>query len=106
MFIGYVKNRATYRFLVIKSKNSLVEVNTIIETKNVDFFESIFPMKLSGEQQVHKTIRDESIEPFEPKLRSKRDKKDTNLGDGFYTFLIDDDPRTYKEVIASFDAPF
>ena len=52
MFIGYVKNRATYRFLVIKSKNSLVEVNTIIETKNVDFFESIFAMKLSGEQQV------------------------------------------------------
>ncbi|KAL6321767.1 hypothetical protein AAG906_035285 [Vitis piasezkii] len=105
MFIGYAKNSATYRFLVIKSENSLVKVNTIIETKNVDFFETIFPMKLSGEQQVQKTIRDESIEPSEPELRSKRDRKDTNLGDGFYTFLIDEDLRTYKEVVTSSDAP-
>ena len=64
MFIGYVENSVTYRFLVTKLENSLVDVNTIIETKNVDFFENIFPMKLSGgEQQVQKTSRDESIEP-------------------------------------------
>ena len=47
MFIGYVENSATYRFLVTKSKNSLVDVKTIIETKNADFFENIFPMKLN-----------------------------------------------------------
>ena len=52
MFIGYVENSAIYRFLVTKSKNSLLDVNTIIETKNADFFENIFPMKLNGEQQV------------------------------------------------------
>ena len=51
MFIGYAENSATYRFLVTKSKNSLVDVNTIIETKNADFFEIIFPMKLSGSEQ-------------------------------------------------------
>ena len=51
MFIGYVENSATYRFLVTKSKNSLVDVKTIIETKNADFFENIFPMKLSGGEQ-------------------------------------------------------
>ena len=39
MFIGYAENSATYRFLVTKLENSLVDVNTIIETKNVDFFE-------------------------------------------------------------------
>ena len=105
MFIGYAKSSATYRFLVIKSENSLVEVNAIIETKNVELFETIFPMKLSGEQQVQKTIRDESIEPSEPELRSKRYRKDTNLGDGFYTFLRDEDLRTYKEVVTSSDAP-
>ena len=48
MFIGYVENSATYRFLVTNSENNLVEVNTIIEIKNVNFFESIFPKKLSG----------------------------------------------------------
>ena len=61
MFIDYVENSATYRFLVTKSENNLVD--TIIETKNADFFENIFPMKLNGEQQVQKTSRDKSIEP-------------------------------------------
>ena len=83
MFIGYSKNSATFRFLVTKSKNSLVEVNTIIKTKNVNFFQNILHMKLSGEQQVQKMIRDESIEPYEPVIRSKTDKKNKNLEDGF-----------------------
>ena len=42
-FIGYEKNSVAYRFLVIKSENGLVEVNSIIETKNANFFENIFP---------------------------------------------------------------
>ena len=76
MFIGYAENSAACRFLVIKSENSLVDVNTIIQIKNADFFENIFPMKLNGEQQVQKTSRNKSIEPseFEPR-RSKRDRK-------------------------------
>ena len=61
-------------------------------------------MKLSGEQQDQKMIRDESIKPYEPIIRSKRDRKDKNLGDCFYTFLIDEDPKTYKEAIPSSDA--
>ena len=105
MFIGYAENSATYRSLVTKSENNLVDVNTIIETKSANFFEKIFPMKLNDEQQVQKTSRDESIEPseFEPR-RSKRDRKETNLRDGFYTFLIYEDPKSYKETITSPDA--
>ena len=34
MFIGYAENSATYKFLVTKSENSLIDVKTIIETKN------------------------------------------------------------------------
>ena len=56
MSIGYAKNSAAYRFLVTKSENNLVDVNTIIETKNADFFENIFPMKLNDEQQVRKQV--------------------------------------------------
>ena len=52
MFVGYAENSVTYRFLVNKSENNLVDVNTIIEIKNADFFENIFPLKLNGEQQV------------------------------------------------------
>ncbi|KAL6322418.1 hypothetical protein AAG906_007972 [Vitis piasezkii] len=38
--------------------------------------------------------------------RSKRDRKETNLEDGFYTFLIDEDPKSYKETITFPDVPF
>ena len=97
MFIGYVENSAAYKFLVTKSENILVAINTILETKNAGFFENIFPMKLNSEQQVQKTSKDKSIEPskFEPR-RSKRDGKETNLENGFYTILIDEDPRSHK----------
>ena len=41
------------------------------------------------------------------KLRgSEREMKDANLGYDFYTFLVDDNPRSYKEAITSPDAPF
>ena len=42
MFIDYAENSVAYRFLVTKSENNLVDVNTIIETKNADFFETSF----------------------------------------------------------------
>ena len=50
MFIGYAKYSAAYKNLITNSENSLADVNTIIETKNADFFENIFPMKINGEQ--------------------------------------------------------
>ena len=42
MFIGYASNSAAYRFLVLKS--DVLEYNTIIKTKNAEFFEHIFPL--------------------------------------------------------------
>ena len=105
-FIGYVENNAAYRFLLIKSKNGLVEVNTIIETKNVDFFENIFPWIINGQQKIQRNLRVESSDPFELELRrSKREMKETNFSDDFYTFLVDDGPRFYKEAMISLDAP-
>ena len=42
MFIRYASNSAAYRFLVLKS--DVLEYNTIIERKNAEFFEHIFPL--------------------------------------------------------------
>ena len=42
MFIGYSSNSTTYRFFVLKS--DVLEYNTIIETKNTEYFEHIFPL--------------------------------------------------------------
>ena len=43
MFIGYAKHSAAYRFLVFKSE--VLDYNTIIETKNAEFFGHNFPLK-------------------------------------------------------------
>ena len=74
--------------------------------KNVDFFENIFSWKTNGEQQVQRNLRVESSDHFEPELRrSKIEMKEINLGDDFYTFLVGDDPRSYKEAMTSPKAP-
>ena len=74
--------------------------------KNADFFENIFSWKTNGEQQVQRNLRVESSDHFEPKLRrSKIEMKEINLGDDFYTFLVDDDPGSYKEAMTSPKAP-
>ena len=36
LFLGYAEHSATYRFLVLNSE--IIECNTIVETKNVEFF--------------------------------------------------------------------
>jgi len=46
MFLGYVKHSVAYRFLVLNSY--IVGRNTIIETKYVEFFEHVMPLKSSG----------------------------------------------------------
>ena len=88
MFIRYAENSATYKFLVIKSENNLAEVNTIMETKNVDFFENIFPMKPSGREQIQRTLRVEfnKFSKFEPRT-SKIDKEINKLWRWFLHLL-------------------
>jgi len=55
MFLGYADHSAAYRFLVLNS--GIIERNTIVETKNAELFEHIFPIKSSGtsEQPIDST---------------------------------------------------
>jgi len=46
LFLGYAEHSAAYRFLVLNSE--IIKRNTIVETKNVEFFEHIFPLKVSS----------------------------------------------------------
>ena len=57
MFIRYASNSVAYRFLVLKS--DVLECNTIIETKNTEFFEHIFPLY---ENISHTPIIEDDIE--------------------------------------------
>jgi len=56
MFLGYADHSVAYRFLVFKS--DVIEHNTIVETKNVELFEHIFPLKVSEtpEQPIDTTM--------------------------------------------------
>jgi hypothetical protein len=45
VFLGFVHNSATCRFLVIKSEFPNVHINILIESCHATFFEDIFPMK-------------------------------------------------------------
>ena len=43
VFIGYANNSSAYRFLVHKSENPDIHVNTVMESRNAYFFEDVFP---------------------------------------------------------------
>ena len=97
VFIGYAQNSPTYRCLVL-------ETNTIVETRDVDFFEHIFPMKrtrLTNESssvipQVRSSSDLDESHSTQELRHSKRPKNRTNFGPDFITaFLIEDDPKTY-----------
>ena len=118
MFIGYVEQSSTYRFLVLKS--DVLDHNFIIETKNVEFFELIFPLKLESipntptqnipdipteniPKVLTQNINDNTSEGLR---RSKRQRKETSFGSDFYTYLARNDPITFSEAISSSDASF
>ena len=111
MFIEYASNNTTYRFLVLKS--DVLECNTIIKTKNTEFFEHICP--LSGKISHTPTIVDDrensydkhvpttvdDMESTHDELRSKRQRKGVSFGDDFYTYLIENELSSYFEAISS-----
>ena len=53
MFIGYAHHSASYRFLVTRSDNNVMKVNTIVKTKNVEIFEHVFPLKTHVDKPSH-----------------------------------------------------
>lgn len=47
IFLGYAHHSTAYKFLVIKSKAPDVLVDTLLESRDVTFFENIFPMNVA-----------------------------------------------------------
>jgi len=99
LFLGYAEHSAAYKFLVLNSE--IIDRNTIVETKIVEFFEHIFPLKATGtsEQHIH-TVSDTMCEDLR---RSKRQRKETSYGDDFYTYLVGNEPLSFSESISAPD---
>ena len=128
VFIGYSLNSTTYRFLVINSEVNEISNNTIMESRDVIFFENVFPLKNKMTKTIYDTstfglpsggnvICDGSSSVFpssenanksiQNELRkSKRKRKAKDFGPDFYSFMLEDDPKTFGEAMRSIDAPF
>ncbi|GAA0143117.1 hypothetical protein LIER_03874 [Lithospermum erythrorhizon] len=114
IFIGYAHNSNAYQFLVHKSDNSRVHKNSILESRNAKFFEHVFPLKTSEEvrkpegsvelETVSKSSQPKGIEDEDPR-RSKRTRFKKIYGPDFVTFVLDNEPRTYSEVMSLTEAP-
>ncbi|GAB2265737.1 hypothetical protein Dimus_037845 [Dionaea muscipula] len=127
VFIGYAHNSSAYQFLVHESKITDIHKNTIMESRNAEFFENIFPYQSpeessskkrtledvtetgQGEDPNDEMDQDESQEPneeieFEPR-RSKRARIEKIFGPDFQMYMVDREPQTYKEAVNSPDGP-
>jgi hypothetical protein len=116
VFIGYAHNNSAYRFLIHKYDIPDMHVNTIIESKNASFFEEIFPCKPTQEtnslkrnlESTSSTSHDQELmeerNEVEPR-RSKRTKTLKTFGPDFLTFMLEDEPQSFKEVMSTPEAP-
>ncbi|KAL0328285.1 UNVERIFIED_CONTAM: Retrovirus-related Pol polyprotein from transposon TNT 1-94 [Sesamum calycinum] len=126
MFLGYVETSYALRFLV-KSQIPVIEVNTIVEFRDVVFLEYVFPMKtgIPSSVSLDDSFASTSIPEHVEKLtnvgvnpnstsltheksdiprRSKRARVAKDFGSDFVTYNIEDDPVTFKDVMASSEA--
>lgn len=97
--------------MVHKSDNPEIHVNTVIESDNAEFFENIYPYKTECESSSEKSKRPRE-EPKESKSieedprRSKRQRISTSFGPNFVTFLLENEPQTFKAAMSSSDSTF
>ena len=79
-----------------------------METKNIKFFEDIFPLRSSVSSSVDtspKQLVETSSEPMRQDLRrSKRQRIEKSFGDYFYTYHVEDASLSYSKVVSSLEA--
>ncbi|KAH7852065.1 hypothetical protein Vadar_020159 [Vaccinium darrowii] len=84
-----------------------------MESINVSFFEHIFPYRSIGESSsVKRTLHpanhssgDQEKEVDVKPRRSKRARTSTSFGPDFLTYLLESEPRTYKEAVSCPEGP-
>ncbi|KAI3496569.1 hypothetical protein L1887_38934 [Cichorium endivia] len=118
-FIGYAQNSKAYRLLDDES-------GVVVESRDVEFFEDKFSREVENTNPtIAPSTSQENLRPsnvVEEPRRSTRARKEKNLGDDFFSYLVegtqkkvkreiifsinlDDDPKTFNEAMTSRDAP-
>jgi hypothetical protein len=123
VFLGYAFHSVGYRLLIIKSSVPDMHVGTIMESRDVTFFENIFPMKETHSSSSHEFVKtpennDEIVrieQPLEENnekddnevtRKSKRQRTAKSFGDDFMVYLVDDTPITIAEAYESSGADY
>ena len=113
VFIEYAHNSSAYRFLVHRSTVNDIHNNTIMESRNAQFFEDVFPCESISLENPVKRTRDTSVpessnhqddEEVEELRRSKQARTEKSFGLDFMSYLMERDPHTYMEAMSSPDA--
>lgn len=114
ILVRYALNSNMNRFLGVNSKVSKISNNTLIESRDV-YFKDIFPFKsrITNQPSVPSFEHDipnssNSIEPKpEPEVKPRHNKRvrKEELGEGFFTFLVEE-PSTFAKDMSSIDAHF
>ena len=111
IFIGYAHNSVAYRFLVHESNISDIHKNTIMESRNASFFEDVFPCKSkvdpNSSKRAFKNINENSQDgndtgEVEPR-HSKRARVEKSFGLDFLTYMLEEEPQTYKKAVNSME---
>ncbi|RVW53245.1 hypothetical protein CK203_091653 [Vitis vinifera] len=86
-----------------------IHEDTIIESRNASFFENIFPCKEKQEVSLNKRTYDTANgnhqNEEEPRC-SKRAKKTKSFGLEYLTYMLDNEPKTFKEAMSTPETPF
>ena len=105
VFIGYAQNSGAYKFLILRS--GVLNQNTIIETNDANFWK-YFPLKVEHiPRNIETSYASSSIlendDLNENLRRSKSYRKEKSFRDDFHTFLVEDEPRNFYEIVSSAD---
>ncbi|KAL0315418.1 UNVERIFIED_CONTAM: hypothetical protein Sradi_5420000 [Sesamum radiatum] len=117
VFLDYVETSYAFRFLIIKSGILGIEVNTIVEFCDATFPEGVFPIKMGIPQSVSldDSLACTSMPEYAEKMINtsptheesdgprwcKRARVVKDFGSDFVTYNIEDNPITFKDVMAS-----
>jgi len=79
----------------------MIECDTVMETKNAEFFEDIFPLRSRASSSTVSSL-EELVETYSEPIsrdlrRSKRHRTEKSFGDDFYIYLIKDDPLSFSK---------
>ena len=89
-----------------------MHANIIIESRSASFFENVFPYKSTQESNSSKRTHDTTIgssqgqQDDDVPRSSKITRTSKSFGPDFLTYLLEDEPQSFKEAMSSPEAPY